>query len=102
MYIDLVIVLVLIIVAFAWFRRFSKTVYAIAIIDIFFRLIHYISANIGIPGFHGWVKRIFPKSIPGLLSQYMSGTLLLVFIWIYICLMIVFLFYVTRTFIRKK
>lgn len=102
MYIDLIIVAVLIIVAFAWFRRFSKTVYAIAIIDIFFRLVHYVSSNIGIPGFHSWVKRLFPKSIPGLLANYMSGTVLIVFEWIYVGFMIVFLFYVVRAFLRKK
>ena len=102
MYIDLIIVVVLIIVSFAWFRRFSKTVYAIAIMDIFFRLIHYISKNIGIPGFHGWVKAIFPKSIPDLLSGYMKGTLLTVFVWIYVGFMVVFLFYIIRTFLRKK
>lgn len=102
MYLDLVIVLVLIIIAFCWFRRFSKMVYAVAIIDIFFRLLNYISANIGIPGFHAWAKRFFPESIPGLLSDYMNGTLLTVFIWIYVVIMVIFLFYVTRTFIRKK
>ena len=102
MYIDLIIVTVLIIVSFAWFRRFSKMVYAVAIMDILFRLIHYISKNIGIPGFNGWVKAIFPKSIPALLSNYMRGTLLAVFEWIYVGLMVVFLFYIIRTFLRKK
>lgn len=102
MYIDLIIIVVLIVVAFAWFRRFSKTVYAIAIIDIFLRLIHFISANIGISGFHSWVKKLFPKSIPALLSNYMSGVALTVFEWIYIGLMCVFLFYIVRAFLRKK
>ena len=102
MYIDVIIVVALIIVAFCWFRRFSKMVYAIAIMDIFFRLIHYISANIGIPGFNGWVRGIFPKSIPGLLDNYMDGVLLTVFVWIYVFFMVVFLFYTIRTFIRKK
>ena len=102
MYIDLIIVVVLIIVAFAWFRRFSKTVYAIAIIDIFLRLINYIAANIGIPGFKGWVKAVFPDSIPELLSHYMKGTLLTVFVWIYVGFMVVFLFYIIRAFLRKK
>ena len=102
MYIDLIIVIVLIIVAFAWFRSFYKTVYSIAIIDIFFRLIHYVSKNIGIPGFHDWVKVIFPKSIPNLLAQYMDGTLLSVFTWIYVGFMIVFLFYTIRAFVRRK
>ncbi len=102
MYLDAFIILALIIFAFCWFRTFSKSVYAIAIIDIFLRLLNYISANIGINGFHSWVKSIFPTSIPGLLDTYMDGVLLTVFMWIYVFFMVVFLFYVTRTFLRKK
>ena len=37
MYVDAIVVIALIIVAFCWFRKFSKMVYAIAIIDIFLR-----------------------------------------------------------------
>ena len=102
MYIDVIVVVALIIVAFCWFRRFSKMVYAIGIIDIFLRLINYISANLGIPGFNAWVKGIFPSSVPGLLDKYMDGILLTTFVWIYVGFMVVFLFYVIRTFIRKK
>ena len=102
MYIDLIIVIVLIIVSFAWYRRFSKTVYCIAVMDIFFRLIHHISENIGIPGFDEWVKSIFPSSIPNLLSKYMNGFLLTMFVWIYVGFMVVFLFYIIRTLLRKK
>ena len=102
MYIDVIVVAALIIVAFCWFRKFSKIVYAVAIIDIFLRLLNYISANIGIAGFNGWVKSIFPTSIPGLLDIYMNGVLLTIFVWVYVALMVVFLFYVSRTFIRKK
>ncbi len=102
MYLDVVIVLALIVLAFCWFRTFSKTVYAIAIIDIFLRLLHYISANVGIPGFYSWVRSIFPSSIPDILDNYMNGILLTIFMWVYVFFMVVFLFYVTRTFIRKK
>lgn len=102
MYIDAIIIVALVIVSFCWFRSFSKTIYAVAIIDIFLRLLHHISANIGIKGFYEWVKSIFPTSIPSLLSNYMNGIVLTVFIWIYVVIMVIFLFYVTRTFIRKK
>ena len=102
MYIDAIIVVALIIVAFCWFRRFNKMVYAVAIIDIFLRLITYISTNIGIPGFNKWVKAIFPGSIPDLLNNYMSGIFLTVFVWIYVFFMCVFLFYIIRAFIRKR
>ena len=102
MYIDVIIVVALIIVAFCWFRTFSKSVYAVAIIDIFLRLLNYISANIGIKEFHSWVRKIFPESIPGLLDNYMTGIALDIFEWIYVVLMVIFLLYVIRTFIRKK
>jgi len=102
MYIDAIVVVALIIVAFCWFRRFSKMVYAIGIIDIFLRLLNYISANIGIPGFNEGVKSIFPPSIPGLLDNYMNGIVLTIFVWIYVFFMVVFLFYTIRTFIRKR
>lgn len=102
MYIDAIIIVALIIFAFCWFRKFSKIVYAIAIIDIFLRLLNYISANIGIPGFHGWVSKIFPSSVPGLLDNYMNGIVLTIFEWIYVLFMVVFLFYIVRAFLRKK
>ncbi|MBR6690386.1 MAG: hypothetical protein IKL65_03555 [Bacilli bacterium] len=102
MYIDAIVVVALIIVAFCWFRRISKTVYAVAIIDIFLRLLNYISANIGIKGFHKWVSAVFPASLPDLLDNYMSGVVLTVFVWIYVGLMVIFLFYIVRAFLRKK
>lgn len=102
MYIDAIIVVALIIVAFCWFRRLSKTVYAVAIIDIFLRLLSYISANIDIKGFHKWVSSVFPKSLPDILNNYMSGIVLTIFEWIYIGLMVIFLFYLIRAFVRKK
>ena len=86
MYIDAIVVIAIIIVAFCWFRKFSKTVYAVAIIDIFLRLINYISANLGVPGFSEWANSLFPESIPGLLNNYMSGIFLTIFVWIYVFL----------------
>lgn len=102
MYIDLIIIIVLILIAFCWFRSFPKTVYAVAMIDMFLRLLTYISSHIGISGFYTWVKSIFPASIPGLLAKYMNGILLEIFVWVYVALMVVFLFYTTRIFIKKK
>lgn len=102
MYLDAIIVVALILVAFCWFRRFSKFVYAFAIIDIFLRLLNYIANNIGIKGFDKWVNNIFPNSIPAIINNYTNGIVSTVLIWIYIGLMVIFLFYVIRTFVRKK
>ena len=102
MYLDAVIVLALIIFAVCWFRSFSKLVYAFGIIDIFLRLIHFIAANLGIKEFASWVRHIFPKSIPAIIGNYSSGVLYTILLWVYIVLMVFFLGYTIRTFIRKK
>lgn len=102
MYLDAIIVVALIIVSFCWFRRFSKFVYAFAIIDIFLRLLNYIANNIGIKEFAKWVNNIFPNSIPDIINNYTNGIVCVILEWIYIGLMVFFLFYIVRTFLRKK
>ena len=102
MYLDLVIVIALVIFAICWFRSFSKSVYAFAIIDIFLRLIHYIALNLGIKEFSRWVNHIFPNSIPAIIDRYSNGLLYTILIWVYIVIMVFFLGYTIRTFIRKR
>ena len=102
MYLDAVIVVALIIFAVCWFRRFSKLVYAFAIIDLFLRLINYIANNIGINGFKIWVNNIFPDSIPVIINKYTNGLLCTIIMWIYVGIMVFFLGYTIRAFIRKK
>ncbi len=102
MYIDAIIVVALVIFALCWFRKFSKLVYAFAVIDIFLRLLHFIANNIGIKGFDVWVNSIFPGSIPSIISKYTNGILCTILIWIYIAIMVCFLFYTVRVFIKKK
>ena len=41
MYLDAIVVIALVIASFGWFRRFSKFIYSVAIIDIFLRLINF-------------------------------------------------------------
>lgn len=102
MYLDAVIVIALVIVAVCWFRSFPKMVYAFAIIDLFLRLLNYIANNIGIKEFAHWVNRIFPNSIPSIISKYSNGILQDILVWVYIAIMVFFLFYTIRVFIRKK
>ena len=102
MYLDAIIVVALIIVSFCWFRRFSKFIYAVGIIDIFLRLLNFHANNLGIKGFDKWVNNIFPNSIPDIINNYTNGIVCTIITWIYVGLMVFFLFYVVRTFIRKK
>lgn len=102
MYIDAIIVVALVIFALCWFRKFSKLVYAFAIIDIFLRLLYFVANNIGIKGFDVWVNSIFPSSIPSIISKYTNGILCTILIWVYVAFMVCFLFYTVRVFIKKK
>ena len=102
MYIDAIIVVALIIAAVCWFRRFSKLVYAIAIIDLFLRLIDYIANNLGIREFQHWVNSVFPNSVYSIICKYSSGIFCTVLIWIYVVMMVFFLGYTFRSFLRKK
>lgn len=102
MYLDVIIVIALIVVSICWFRRFSKFVYAFAIIDLFLRLLNYVANNIGIKGFDTWVNANFPNSIPSIISRYCNGILCTIIMWGYVIIMIFFLGYTIRAFIRKK
>lgn len=102
MYLDVVIVVALVIFAVCWFRRFSKLVYAFAIIDLFLRLIHYVAELFKIKDFTNWVNNIFPRSIPSIMAKYSSGVLYTILIWIYAALMVFFLGYTIKAFLKKR
>ena len=103
MYWDLIVIAILIIVVVICFRRFSSFVYIVGIIDILFRLIHFIANNMGVPEIKALVTRIgFPESIPGVIHKYTNGMVSTVLVWAFVIVMVIFEFYVIRTFIRKK
>ena len=102
MYLDVVIVVALIIFAICWFRRFSKFVYAWAIIDMFLRLIHFIAELFKMKDFTRWVNNVFPASIPAVMDKYTNGVLYVILLWVYAVIMCFFLGYTIRAFIRKN
>ena len=102
MYLDAIIVLALVIFVFCWFRKFSKFVEAWAIVDIFLRILHFVANNIGIPEFAKWANNTLPASIPSIISNYCSGVIEFILLWIYVILMGIFLYYCVHRLIKKK
>ena len=103
MYWDLIIMGAIIALVIICFRKFSSFVYVVGIIDIMFRLIHFIANNMGVPEIKALVNRIgFPESIPGVIAKYTDGLLTTVLVWVFVGIMVVFEFYVIRTFLRKS
>lgn len=102
MYLDAIIVLALVIFVFCWFRKFSKFVEVWAIVDIFLRILHFVANNIGIPEFANWKNKTLPSSIPSIISNYCSGVIEFILLWIYVILMGIFLYYCVHRLIKKK
>ena len=96
--IDLIIIILLIILTIVFFRKFSNVVYIICILDIFLRLLDIIERMLGVPEFSALVN----KSIYHIIVANTSGIIETILIWLYIAIYCAFLYYVIRTFFRKK
>lgn len=101
MYIDVIILLILLVAVIFIFRKFSSFVYAVAIIDIFLRILTFVRDN-SVPELHNLIAKYFPESIPAIMDTYTNGILFKVLMWIYVGIFIVFLFYITKYFIHKR
>lgn len=101
MYIDVIIVLLLLIAVIFVFRKFSSFVYAVAIIDIFLRILSFVKDN-SVPELHNLIDKYFPESIPAIIGNYSNGIFYSILMWIYVAIFTVFLFYITKYFIYKR
>ncbi len=99
---DLIVILLLIILTIVFFRRFSNVVYAICIIDIFLRILNRLDILLGVKEYSNLVNKYFHDSMLDIIGSYTSGIIYTILVWILLFIYIVFLFYVTRTFFKKK
>ena len=98
MYIDLIIVELLLLLVIFVFRKFSSFVYAIAIIDIFLRIMCYLKVKVPLKE----LGKIFPENIPHILSKYTNDIVYDILEWAYVFIMVCFLVYIITYFIHKK
>lgn len=101
MYIDAIIVIALIILSFGWHRKFPKTVYAVASIDILMRLAHALTRKLGVKKFTKFIVNVFPESIPALADKYTGGIVYTIIYWAYLIIMCCFLGFTIRGAIKK-
>ena len=102
MYIDLIILIVLMVVVVMFFKRFSSFVYAIAVFDIFFRILTFIKLNIPLEDVSAVMDKYIPTGILGIIDKYTSGIFATILMWAYVIIMSIFWFYITKFFISKK
>lgn len=101
MYIDLAILLIILVIVIVFFRRFSSFVYAIAIIDIFLRILTFLKYNT-VPELKTLIGNYFPESIGSLIAKYSNGVFYTILIWIYVIIFAIFLGYIFKYFINKR
>ena len=98
---DLIIVIALIIIILVWKKSFKDVVFLLAIVELFFRLSHYISNLIKIKEVSNIVKYI-PTSLEALINYYSDGIFSNVLI---ICLLfcaISFEYYLIKMWFKKR
>lgn len=99
---DAFILLVIIVFLMCWYRKFSKVVYGIAMIDIFLRIVDFLTHNLYIRELSDFANKYLPKSIHSVINNYLEGIPAIILVWAYVIIMCVFLFYTARIFIKKR
>lgn len=99
---DVVLLIVLIVAGVCFFRELDSSVYFIASLDIFFRILTFIKNNLGVFELSTFISKYFPESIPGIIGKYTDGILSTVLMWIYVAMFAVFLFYTVRILWKKR
>ena len=99
-----VIILIAVIVLFVFLfkRTFSSFVYAVAVTDIFFRIVTYLKIRLTNGSLLAFLDKYIPENIPAVIEKYTNYEFSIVLIWGYVILMIVFEFYAIRTFMKKR
>lgn len=101
MYVDVIIVLILLGIVIFLFRKFSSFVYAVAIIDIFLRILTFVRDN-SVPELKTLIGKYFPESIPAIIARYSDGIFYTIIMWAYVIIFAIFLGYITKYFIKKR
>lgn len=99
---DAVLLIILIVAGVCFFRRLDSSVYYIASLDIFFRILTFIKNNLGVGEISDFISKYFPESIPGVIYKYTDGTLSTILMWIYVIMFAVFLFYTVKILWKKR
>ncbi len=92
---DIVIIFIILLIAALLFKKFSNVIIAFGLIDIFLRILDYIGKHT-IEELNSIINKLFPDSIPAIITGYSEGTLEAILMWGYVFLMILFFFYVTK------
>lgn len=99
---NLIIIGVFLLIILYLYRSFESFVYFVCTLDIFFRIMNFLKNNLNISELISFFEKYIPESVPSLIRAYTNSTVTDVLMWVYVLIFIVFLYYVIKTFAKKK
>ena len=98
-----VIIFVLGALAILIFKKQPKSiVYYITIMDMFFRILSFISSNIPIKVISNFINKYIPTSVNNIVESYTSGIFTTVLLWLLVVVYIIFLVSTVKIFLKKS
>ena len=99
---DLIILLVLVTLIVIIRKDFKSFIYSIGSIEILFRVLHFIGANLGITELARIIDTYIPKSIISIFANYSTGLFYDILVWIFVIFMGILDYYLFNYLIKRK
>ena len=98
---DLIIILVLIAIIVFFFRDYKHTAYFFGIVELFFRLMHFIADHVPIKELSHFINKYIPNSLFTMLGKYANGLLYEILMWLLFAYFVSLLVYLVRYFFKR-
>lgn len=99
---ELIIFLILLIIVISLYRDLKFVVYLLGILEIFFRIMHYLGDNLPLININPVVNPYIPTSLFSIIDKYTTGIINIIISWALVIAFIIFLYYLIRYFFKKK
>lgn len=101
-YIDIIVLVVFLLIVIIYSKRFQTYIFGFGMIDILFRILNVICGYLPSKSIRTIINTYIPSSVPGVINNYSSGIINMVITFVYVIIMIIFLFYIVKLFIKRK
>lgn len=98
---DLIILLALIVIIAFFFRDYKNVVYFLGIVEIFFRIIHFIGDHLKISELNKFINDYIPQSLFTMLGKYANGLLYEILMWLLLAIFISLEVYLIKYFFKR-
>ena len=99
---DLIIFLILIVLVVIFFKDVKFVTYLIGILEIFFRIMHYLGDNLPFVNINPFVDNHIPASVFSIVDSYTMGIVEAILSWVLVVFFIMFLVYLIKYFFKMK